>query len=181
MRCRPASARRSVPDSSPRTVPAHRHHADEVLEDRAELLLGPDRVDALGVGPAVGRPDLQSGAHGERGRAHARGFSVDLVARDPTEVGHRRFGAKARFLFGDGQRGTDVGQARRDLQRGERGVEVGGPASAIGQIRREQAGDLRPQLRRTERRRLAQALVDRAAGERSDAEGGERCLESTRE
>jgi hypothetical protein len=53
------------------------------------------------------------------GQAGAIGAAIDLLAGDAAELGHRRVGAVARLLLGDGEHLAEVFAARLDLQRRE--------------------------------------------------------------
>lgn len=137
----------------------HRHHADEVIEDRAQFLFAARRAQAFAVGLAVRRTHLQRTADQQAGDMHLGGAAVDFVAGDFAQPRHRRIGLKGRFLLGDGQHRTQVLRGRADVLRGERGVDVGGPALAIRSLRRHQPHDLRLDLGGRTRRRFAIALA----------------------
>jgi len=80
--------------------------------------------------------------------------AVDFLARDAAQSGHHWFGVVARLLRGDGKGGAEVAVGGRNVERREGGIDVGGPARAIGGVGRQQPRDLRAHLIRAPLRRF---------------------------
>ena len=137
---------------------------DLPAEEGAQFALGFHRHDALLVTPSVRRTDLKRQVDGESRHAVLAGAAVDLGTRDLAEIGHGGIGAEGRLLLGHREHGAEVRRTRLDAERGEGGVDVGGPALAIGDLRRHQAHDLRSHLGRPRRLRG----LGGAAGEQRD-------------
>ncbi len=123
-----------------------RHHADEIIEDRAEIFLGARRIEALAISLAVRRAHAQRGSDQGVGNVQSRGAAVDFGAGDAAHVRHRRIDLKGRLLLGNGHHRTQVFSGQRDLLRGKRGMNIRGPCLAIRDSRRHQAHDLRARL-----------------------------------
>ena len=107
------------------------HHANEVIEDRAQLPLGTGGIQALVVGFARGRGDVECTAHEEGGDVQLAGATVDLGACDFGQARHGWVSLEGRFLFSHRQHGTQVFVAGREPLRGKRCIEISGPALAI--------------------------------------------------
>ena len=144
---------------------AERHHADEVLEDLAQLALGPAR------GRSARRSSRRSTTRGATrhapraaARRPARRAGRSRPRRSPAGR-RRRVGVKARLLLGDGDDGARVLRRDGDVLDREGGVDVGGPAVRVSRSRGQHAGDQRARLRRRHRRRRGRGRRRAAGGE----------------
>ena len=154
---------------------AQRHAADEVLEELAQLLLGPRRVDALAVAAAVGRAQLQRGVHQQPRHAGALGAAVDLLPGDLRQAGHRGSARKldsCSVTASTAQRFA-AARARCAARRTRRRCRPPSPARSA-HARGQQRDDLRAHVRRARRRSRRLLRLDRAAGERGERDERQR-------
>jgi hypothetical protein len=113
---------------------------NHVVVERVHLPFGPQRVDARAVAATVGRRFAQGEVEHHLRHSILLPALVDFPPDDARQPGHRRLGLESRFLRNDRDRGTEIFSPRRNLQRFESAKNVGRPAAAIGDPRR-QAGD----------------------------------------
>jgi len=89
-------------------------------------------IDALAVALAVRGVELQHLVHHTRRHARVLGAPVDFPPCDRCEVRYHRIDLKSRFLLDDGDDRAGVFMGRSDLERRERGVDVGPPSCSVG-------------------------------------------------
>ncbi|MCY1527744.1 hypothetical protein D9M68_628200 [compost metagenome] len=133
---------------------AQGHHIDEVIEDRAQFLLGARSSEALAVGLARGRIDLQCRVHQEGRHMQPAGAALDFLAGDLPQSRHGRVHLVGGLLFGHRQHRAEVAVARPQLLGGEGRLDIGGPALAVGSLRRQQVDHLGAHLGRPQDRLL---------------------------
>ncbi|MCY1527548.1 hypothetical protein D9M68_626170 [compost metagenome] len=148
--------------------PPQRHHVDEIVEDRAQFLLGTRGIEPLAVGLARGRIDLQRGVHHECRDMQTAGAAQDLLPGDLRQPRYRRVHLVGGLLLGDRQHRTEVAIARRDALGGEGRLDIGGPALTVGSLRRQQADHLGAHLGRPQDRLLRALGAAGGQGEQHD-------------
>ena len=97
----------------------HRHHADKIIENRAQLLFGFHAIEAFAIAFAVGRFDFQRGMHQKNRDMHFLRPAVDLLPGDFIQPRHRRVGLIVGLLLRHRQHRTDVLFRRRQLLAGK--------------------------------------------------------------
>ncbi len=147
---------------------AHGHDGDEIVECLAQFLLRARRGQALAVGAAIGRLDIQRRADQERRHVQLAGTTLDLAGGDPAQAGHRRVDLVGGLLLGHRQHRTEILVAGVDLLGGKGRVDIAGPPLAIAHRGRHQADDLRPYFVGVGRRRLRRPRT--APGQRQEHE-----------
>ncbi|MNZ81045.1 hypothetical protein D3C78_997010 [compost metagenome] len=151
---------------------AEGHHADEVVEDGAQLLLGAHREQALFVGFAGGRVDLESGAHQQRRHVQATGAPLDFLPGDLRQPRHGRIGLVGGLLLGDRQYRAEVAVAGRDALGGEGGLDIRGPALAVRHLGWHQPDHLGPHFGRAQHRLLQSLCAAGGQGKQRGKKGG---------
>ncbi len=109
-----------------------RDPVDEILEEVAQLQLGFHRIESLAVTLAVRRRQCQCGIEHQPRNTRAFTPQFDLPFCDGRQARHGGIDAKARFLRGNGDDGTDILRRWRYFQRSEGRVDVRRPPRAIG-------------------------------------------------
>ncbi|MNO99972.1 hypothetical protein D3C76_917570 [compost metagenome] len=123
-------------------------HADEIIENRAQLFLRAHLGQALVIGLAGGRVQLQ-GRIDQQVRHMQLGRSlVDFSAGDPGQPRDLRVYLEGGFLLDDGQYRTQVFIGRGNVLGGKGGIDIGGPAFTVRGFRRHQPDDFGPYLGR---------------------------------
>ena len=112
-------------------LPAQGHHADKVIEDRTQLFLAAHSGQALGVGLAGGRLQIEGGRNQKARDMQAAGATVDFLAGDLAQAGHLGVGLEGGLLLGNGQHGTQVAVAGVQLLAGKSHLDICGPALAV--------------------------------------------------
>ena len=137
---RPAGTHRI---QTPEEPLAERHHANEVLEQLAQVLLGPGLIEALAVAHAVWRANAERRAYHELRNAMTRRSRLNFATRDGRQPRHGGIDQKVRFLLRHRQYRANVLGRRRHVQRLEGGKDVDRPTWPIHDFRRHQPLDLR--------------------------------------
>ena len=147
---------------------AERHLIDELVVELAQLTFGPDGVEPRAKRHAVRRRQRERPIQHDLRHAGTLSPRLELLPRDTAKPRYRRIGAHSRFLFGDRNGCADIRRRGCNVECRQRCVDIGGPAVAIAESRREKPAHERTPLvcgyrgRSTRRRRN----VRRAAGQR---------------
>ena len=120
---------------------AHRHHANEIIKNGAELAFGAGGIQALVVSFACRGGDIQCAVDQKLRDMQLAGATVDFRAGDLGQARHWRVGLKGGLLLGDGEYRAQVFVAGGQPLGGKSGLDVGGPALAIRCFGRHQLHD----------------------------------------
>ena len=122
---------------------SQRHHADEVIEDAAQVFLRARCAQAISVSLAGGRTQLQRAAYDKRRHMDFSCTPQDFILRDLAHIRHGWVHLVSGLLLGDREHRADVFRAGVDFLGIEGGVDVLGPPRAVGHLGRQQPHDLR--------------------------------------
>lgn len=115
---------------------AQRRHGDEVVEHLAQFALGAHLSDALGVGGAGGGAQVEGSVDQEARDVGLCSAAVDFFAGDAAQARHLRVGLEVGLLLDDGDDGAEVVWRWVEGLGLEGGLDVGGPAGAVGDVGR---------------------------------------------